>query len=356
MTAHHPPSGYIELERTVESILVGQRHRTDYGDLDELAASIEREGLLQPITITPDGVLVCGARRLAAIRKLGWKSVNVWVRSGISDRLGQLLAEQDDNVLHKPLTPLEAAALYRELKTLMAEDAARRQATTRFSSDRQPVPDGVGKFPTPSKRPVRADEQAAAMIPGGASYKTHEKISYLQQIADNTDQPPTCVNGRKQNWQASRTAPPSIPPTAASAPTSTNTAQSTQQGMRSCISLLPTPSHASRREAVQETPRATTASGRDDGEVVRYPVRAFVHTWTELADWWTHYDIDELARELDDEQFETFLATVEGTRRFAAELRAARTGLNADDAALTGRARLRASDHAQTDHGGHGRT
>src|SRR5699024_2238424 len=75
----------------------------------------------------------------------------------------------------------------------------------------------------------------------------------------------------------------------------------------------------------------------DDGEVVRYPVRAFVHTWTELTGWWTHYDIDELARELDDEQFETFLATVEGTRRFADELRAARTRLSADDAALTRR-------------------
>lgn len=39
------------------------------GDINELAASIDRDGLLQPITITPDGVLVCGVRRLAAIRQ-----------------------------------------------------------------------------------------------------------------------------------------------------------------------------------------------------------------------------------------------------------------------------------------------
>ncbi|ALN13898.1 ParB N-terminal domain-containing protein [Acidipropionibacterium acidipropionici] len=343
MTAHHPPSGYIELERTVESILVGQRHRTDYGDLDELAASIEREGLLQPITITPDGVLVCGARRLAAIRKLGWKSVNVWVRSGISDRLGQLLAEQDDNVLHKPLTPLEAAALYRELKTLMAEDAARRQATTRFSSDRQPVPDGVGKFPTPSKRPVRADEQAAAMIPGGASYKTHEKISYLQQIADNTDQPADLRERAKAELAGIEDGAPVDPAYRRiradidqhSAEHSTRDAQLHQLAADALARI-----QAEKQSKKRRGPRPVRPA--DDGEVVRYPVRAFVHTWTELADWWTHYDIDELARELDDEQFETFLATVEGTRRFAAELRAARTGLNADDAALTGRARLRA--------------
>ena len=70
---------------------------------------------------------MCGRRRLAAIQKLNWRVVNVWVRQGISDRLGHLLAEQDDNLLHKDLTPLEAASLYRELKALLAEDAARRQ-------------------------------------------------------------------------------------------------------------------------------------------------------------------------------------------------------------------------------------
>lgn len=117
------PAGYIELERAVDSILIGRRHRTDLGDIEALAASIDRDGLLQPPTITPDGALVCGLRRLAAIKKLGWRRVSVWVRSGISDRLGHLLAEQGDNQLHKPLTPIEAAELYRELKTLMAEDA-----------------------------------------------------------------------------------------------------------------------------------------------------------------------------------------------------------------------------------------
>ena len=106
-----PQIGSIQLDRTVDSILVGARQRADLGDIDALAASIGRDGLLQPLTITIDGVLVCGARRLAAIKKLGWRTVNVWVRSGLSDRLGQLLAEQDDNMLHKPYNQLEAAGL-----------------------------------------------------------------------------------------------------------------------------------------------------------------------------------------------------------------------------------------------------
>ena len=76
--------------------------------------SIERLGLLQPVTITPEGVLVCGWRRLEAVRRLGWHSMKVWVRSGISDKLESLLAQQDENQLHKPLNELEKAALYRE--------------------------------------------------------------------------------------------------------------------------------------------------------------------------------------------------------------------------------------------------
>ena len=145
-----PQLGSIQLDRTVESILVGTRHRADLGDIDTLAASIERDGLLQPLTITIGGVLVCGARRLAAIKKLGWRTVNVWVRSGLSDRLGQLLAEQDDNMLHKPYTQLEAAGLYREIKQVMAEDAARRKSATQFSSENQPGTDGPANFAGPS--------------------------------------------------------------------------------------------------------------------------------------------------------------------------------------------------------------
>ena len=61
-----------------------------------------------------------------------------------------------------------------------------------------------------------------------------------------------------------------------------------------------------------------------DGQPVRYPLRAFVQTWGELTNWWTHYDTDALANELTDEQFESFLETAEGTARVAEELRSVR--------------------------------
>jgi ParB family chromosome partitioning protein len=177
--------GHIELERSIDSIRIGSRHRTDLGDIDALAISIQNQGLLQPITVTPDGILVCGARRLAALRQLGFRKLNVWVRSGISDRLTQLLAEQDDNALHKSLSPTEAATLYREVKMLLAEDARRRQEASRFGSDsKNRQPDGPATVAAPSP-PLDgySRAQAAVLVTGRRSYTTLDRISDLQQMA-----------------------------------------------------------------------------------------------------------------------------------------------------------------------------
>ena len=65
-------------------IRVGQRMRTDLGDIDELAASISELGLLQPILLNPQFSLVAGLRRLEACRQLGaGMSFNPWEPGGI---------------------------------------------------------------------------------------------------------------------------------------------------------------------------------------------------------------------------------------------------------------------------------
>lgn len=313
-------TGHIELDRTVDSIIVGNRHRTDLGDLTALAESIARDGLLQPLTVTIDGVLVCGARRLAAIKLLGWRTVSVWVRSGISGRLGHLLAEQDDNMLHKDLTPVEAAALYRELKTLMAEDASRRQAATRFSTENQPGKDGAGKFPAPSEPVGRASEQAAAMIPGGASYKTLDKIDYLRQVTDDPDLPATVRGDAAAELERIDAGAPVHPGFERIRAAVTEAASETTD-----LEALAQEAIA-RAQAAQTKPAPVTSTG--ETEPARWPVRAFVATWTELADWWTHYDAEVLASELSDEQIASFLATADGTSTFADELRTARQVLS----------------------------
>jgi ParB family transcriptional regulator, chromosome partitioning protein len=47
------------------------------GDLAGLAESIEDIGLLNPITVDENGRLLAGARRLAACKRLKWKTIPV---------------------------------------------------------------------------------------------------------------------------------------------------------------------------------------------------------------------------------------------------------------------------------------
>jgi len=51
-----------------DAVHVGERHRKDLGEIAVLAASIAAEGLLQPIGITEENLLVFGERRLRAFQ------------------------------------------------------------------------------------------------------------------------------------------------------------------------------------------------------------------------------------------------------------------------------------------------
>ena len=335
------PAGHIELERAVDSITIGNRHRTDLGDLDALAASIDRDGLLQPPTITPDGVLVCGARRMAAIKKLGWRRVSVWVRSGISDRLGHLLAEQDDNQLHKPLTPIEAAALYREIKELMAEDAARRKAKTQFHEGHEPGQHGPADSAGPSDSHQLGDArtQAARMVTGSASYSRLEQIGYLQHLADDPNTPETM---RVQAWDglAQIEAGAAVNPIFQRLRDTQAEADSERdRRLHELADEALARVHAAKASKASKPATPKRRPVVEDEGPARYPVRAFVLTWGDLEAWWTHYDVDDLAVELTDEQAEAFFATVEGTTEFADQLRTARATVAAEPA---GRPLLRA--------------
>src|SRR3954451_13270057 len=185
--------GHIELERSVDSIVVGVRHRRNpCEDIEPLMASIKKLGLLQPVTITPDGVLVCGARRLAAVKRLGWRTLKVWVRSGISDELNRLLSQQDENEQRKPLDPLEQAALFRELHNLMAEDGARRQEASRFGRDgTSGEVNGAAAAAAPQRGHGDSRRQAAEAVTGKASYSLLEQISAIERIAADRSLPET---------------------------------------------------------------------------------------------------------------------------------------------------------------------
>ena len=81
--------------------------------LDELAESIRAQGVLQPLLITPLGVVVAGHRRLAAARLAGLSHVPVVVRD-----LNQVQQQEImlvENLQRQDLSPVEEARAYRRL-------------------------------------------------------------------------------------------------------------------------------------------------------------------------------------------------------------------------------------------------
>lgn len=91
----------------------------DEGALQELAASIRMQGIIQPLLVRPspagngDYELVAGERRLRAARLAGVREVPIVVRE-VSDRESLELALVE-NIQRDDLSPLEEAAAYQRL-------------------------------------------------------------------------------------------------------------------------------------------------------------------------------------------------------------------------------------------------
>lgn len=67
-------SGSMKLGRVhLPTLKVGDRVRTDLGDLDELEQSIRDRGLLQPLVVNRETHLLAGYRRYVVLRRLGWE-------------------------------------------------------------------------------------------------------------------------------------------------------------------------------------------------------------------------------------------------------------------------------------------
>ena len=83
------------------------------GDVDDLAASIRAQGILQPLLVTPEGVVVAGHRRLAAARLAGLDAVPALARPvGEREQLELMLVE---NLQRQALSPLQEARAFQRL-------------------------------------------------------------------------------------------------------------------------------------------------------------------------------------------------------------------------------------------------
>ena len=146
------PEGPYELA-PVDSIVVPPRvRRVREGAVDDLVASINELGLLNPLVVHKSNAgleLVCGAHRLEAVRRLGWPSVPVLTITG--DKNCLLLAEVAENLARSELS--EAERLQHEMVWKETYEAAHPQ--TRHGGRRKQVAKD-GDMPTPRPTAVLA--------------------------------------------------------------------------------------------------------------------------------------------------------------------------------------------------------
>jgi ParB-like chromosome segregation protein Spo0J len=141
----------------IEEIIIGPRHRQDLGDIAALAKSIRDIGLLHPIVVTPDKMLIAGRRRFEAMKELDYEEVPVHVVQRLDDALLSLRAERDENECRKQFTPSEAVAIGKALEELEKPKAATRKkegakkgGQANGAKKRAEPNEGPGKFPGPS--------------------------------------------------------------------------------------------------------------------------------------------------------------------------------------------------------------
>jgi hypothetical protein len=66
----------------ISIVVVGDRARKEYRDLEPLMDSIRQHGLLQPVGILRGNQLLFGGRRVEACRRLGWDSIPMTDQAG----------------------------------------------------------------------------------------------------------------------------------------------------------------------------------------------------------------------------------------------------------------------------------
>lgn len=114
---------------TVDSIVAGQNRRhVDTDAVDRIAKSMSEIGLRTPITVRPDGdlqanVLVTGAHRLAAAKKLGWEWIECFHSDG--DEIDARMEEIAENLHRAELTALERSEQIEEWRRLCEQRKVR---------------------------------------------------------------------------------------------------------------------------------------------------------------------------------------------------------------------------------------
>lgn len=202
----------------IDSITVNrdERQRKDLSDIDVLADSISRLGLIHPIVITRESVLVAGERRLTAVRSLGHTHISCQYVDEISATMLHAI-ELEENIKRKDLSWQE------ECKSVLEYYELRKQENPEVSQEETARSLGIspGHFSMRMKvaNEIRNGNEMVATAPKfstarGIIQRSEERraeqdlIQLRKVITPKFEAPPdSIINSDFRKWAATYTGP-----------------------------------------------------------------------------------------------------------------------------------------------------
>jgi ParB family chromosome partitioning protein len=152
----------------------------DAGALEELAASIRRHGVLQPVVVSEGGperyVLITGERRLRAARLAGLETVPAVIRERLED-VAQLELALVENLQRRDLTPMEEARAFESLRAGLG--LSQQEIANRVGMDRSTVANSLRllRLPREVQELVESGDLSAGHARALLSFSTADERS-----------------------------------------------------------------------------------------------------------------------------------------------------------------------------------
>lgn len=102
---------------SIADIKIHKRAREEVLEIEELAESIKRFGLLNPIIVDTNYILVAGYRRLEAAKRLGWSSIDANIIE-IKDGISALELEIEENIQRVQFSDEELLNAFKKLNRI----------------------------------------------------------------------------------------------------------------------------------------------------------------------------------------------------------------------------------------------
>ncbi|WP_316246290.1 ParB N-terminal domain-containing protein [Treponema phagedenis] len=101
----------------INDIKVKKRVRREVDNIEKLAESMKQYGLLNPIILTGEFVLIAGERRLRAAKLLGWQTIEATIID-IENKIHALEIEIEENVQRQDFNDEDLSDAFAQLEKL----------------------------------------------------------------------------------------------------------------------------------------------------------------------------------------------------------------------------------------------